>query len=145
MAFSIRGFSCAVAVVAIAGCGRSDSTEPSPATLNAMIISPPSLTILQGDSARFSANGFDSQSRPMGPPNLTWSSSNTSVATVDNSGMVRGIGVGDATMTATSSGLSASVLVVVIGAARPARGKQTASAREAMQGSPLVGSGLYRK
>ncbi|MBX9856530.1 MAG: Ig-like domain-containing protein [Gemmatimonadaceae bacterium] len=121
MAFAFRGFSCALTVAALAGCGGSAGTEPSLQKLNSMTISPPSLTIMQGDSAKFSANGIDSQLRPMVPPNLTWRSSNTSVATVDNSGMVRGIGVGSATMTATSSGMSASVLVVVAAPARPAR------------------------
>ncbi len=118
MAFAFRGFSCALTVAALAGCGLSAGTEPSLQKLNSMTISPPSLTIMQGDSAKFSANGIDSQSRPMVPPNLTWRSSNTSVATVNNSGMVRGIGVGSATMTATSSGMSASVLVVVTAPAR---------------------------
>lgn len=118
MARSFRGLSCALTVVALAGCGGSEGTEPSPQMFYSMTISPPSLTIVQGDSAKFSANGIDARSRPMVPPNLTWRSSDTSVATVDNSGMVRGIGVGNATMTATPGGLSAGVLVVVIGRAR---------------------------
>lgn len=118
MAFSTRGILCALIMAALAGCGGSEGTEPSPQTLYSMTVSTASLTMVQGDSARFSANGFDSQRRPMVPPNLTWRSSNTSVATVDNSGMVRGIGVGNATITATSSGMSASVLVVVTAPAR---------------------------
>jgi len=118
MAFSFRGFSCAMTVAILAGCGGSEGTEPSPLRFYTMTISPASLTIVRGDSAKFTANGIDSQWRPMEPPNLSWRSSDTSVATVDNSGMVRGIGVGNATMTATSSGISAGVSVVVIGPAR---------------------------
>ncbi len=144
MVRSIRRFSCALVVVVLAGCGRSEGTEPSP-TVNLLTISPPSLTIVQGDSARFTTRGLDSPSRPMGPTNITWRSSNTSVATVDNSGMVRGIGAGNATMTATASGLSVSALVVVTAPARQQRVEATASERDSTQAIPVNEPGLYRK
>lgn len=45
--------------------------------------------------------------------NVTWSSSNTSVATVSSSGLVTSVGYGNATITATSGSVSASCSVVV--------------------------------
>lgn len=145
MVRSIRRFSCALAVVVLAGCGGSEGTEPSTPVVNLLTISPPSLTIVQGDSARFTTRGLDSPSRPMGPTNITWRSSNTSVATVDNSGMVRGIGAGNATMTATASGLSVSALVVVTEPAGQKRVEEPASERDSTQAIPVNEPGLYRK
>jgi uncharacterized protein YjdB len=54
-------------------------------------------------------------------PNFTWSSSNSSVATVSSSGLVTGLSPGSATITATASGISASATVDVrAGSAVPA-------------------------
>ena len=116
MASTVRGLLPALAVATLAACSGSDGTAPSPPPpqkLNVIMISPPSLQLVQGDSAKLIALGFDEQWKPMVPPNLAWTSSNTAVAEVSTSGMVRGIGVGNATRTAASEGLTASVSVVL--------------------------------
>jgi len=45
---------------------------------------------------------------------LTWSSSNTSVATVSPAGVVRGVASGEVTITAMSEGISGTAKVSVV-------------------------------
>lgn len=49
------------------------------------------------------------------PPTITWSSSDTTIATVDSTGSISAVGVGQATITATSASLSAQASVSVLG------------------------------
>lgn len=67
------------------------------------------LTVLVGDTATLEATVTSTEP----DKTVTWSSSNSSVATVEN-GVVKGIGVGRATITATACGESASCSVLVV-------------------------------
>jgi uncharacterized protein YjdB len=55
----------------------------------------------------------DANGNALNGRDVTWKSSNTSVATVDDKGVVTGVSVGTATVTATSEGKSGSAKVVV--------------------------------
>ncbi len=74
-----------------------------------VIISPTSLAISQGQTAQLTATTRDSSGNVLTGRVVTWVSSNTSIATVDSTGFVTAIGVGAATITATSEGVSSSV------------------------------------
>lgn len=70
------------------------------------------LTISPEDSAKLYACGYiNNQKISINP---SWSSSNTSVATVSNSGLVKAIGLGTATISATANGSVASCTITVI-------------------------------
>src|SRR5204863_2229462 len=55
----------------------------------------------------------DANGAPLSGRTVTWSSSNTAVATVSNSGLVSGVTPGTATITATSEGKSGTSSVTV--------------------------------
>jgi uncharacterized protein YjdB len=62
-------------------------------------VTPPTGEVAVGGTMYFGATAFSSGA-PLSISSFTWSSSNVKVATVDNNGMVTGIGSGSATITA---------------------------------------------
>ncbi|MCY3964521.1 MAG: Ig-like domain-containing protein [Acidobacteria bacterium] len=64
-------------------------------------VSPASTTIARGDSLRLVAAAYDEYGNAVKDAAFAWSSSRRSVATVDGSGLVSGVGLGEATITAT--------------------------------------------
>ncbi len=64
-------------------------------------VSPASSTIARGDSLRLVAAAYDEYGNVVEDATFSWSSSRRSVATVDGSGLVSGVGLGEATITAT--------------------------------------------
>ncbi len=80
------------------------------ATVN---VQPQNNTIFAGSSIQLSATLTDVNGAPATNRAVTWSSNNTSVATVSSNGLVSGIATGTATITATSEGKSGSATVTV--------------------------------
>jgi hypothetical protein len=68
-------------------------------------------------------------------PTVTWSSLNPAVATVNATGVVTGVGAGQATIVATSGGIKGTALVTVIAAAAPTPVNLWAAAVTGAQGS----------
>jgi uncharacterized protein YjdB len=114
-------------------------------------VSPGSRTIEVGDSIDFSATLRDSHGNVLTGRPVTWSSSNTSVATIDTNGRLRTRIGGTVTVTATSEGRTGTATVVVEAhvasvtvtpanaTMRPLESRQfTATLRDRM-GNPLVG------
>ncbi len=80
-------------------------------------VSPSSVSNSVGQTAQLTAAAKDGSGNTMTGQSITWSSSNSSVATVNGSGLVSSVGVGTATITATSSGKSGTASVTVAAAA----------------------------
>jgi hypothetical protein len=98
-------------IVAVAGCGGSDTAvSPPVCTISAVTISPTPATVAAGSSTTLTANVTSAH---CGSLSTTWQSGATSIATVDNAGVVHGIVPGTATITATVSGQSGSTVVTV--------------------------------
>lgn len=76
-------------------------------------VSPSSASILVGTTTALSAVTKDAQGNVLSGRPIAWSSSNASVATVNGSGVVTGVGAGSATITATSEGRSATAAITV--------------------------------
>ena len=105
---TITRLSAVLAVVALAkGCGDGDSPTapptPEPARPTTVTVSPATneLTAL-GTTVQLSAEVRDQNDRVMAGATVTWTSSANSVATVDASGLVTGVAVGAATITASA-------------------------------------------
>jgi outer membrane protein OmpA-like peptidoglycan-associated protein len=64
-------------------------------------------------TSQFSAIAHDQKGRPMAGKLFTWRSSNPSVATVSNTGLVTAVGDGSATISATSENVTGSANVMV--------------------------------
>ncbi|HXL35366.1 MAG TPA: Ig-like domain-containing protein [Gemmatimonadales bacterium] len=76
-------------------------------------VSPASASIQVGQTAQLIATPTDANGNPLSGRTMTWSSSNTTVATVSSSGLVTGKVAGSATITATSEGQSGTAAVSV--------------------------------
>src|SRR5205807_309673 len=95
-------------------------------------VSPPTATVQHGQTVQLTATARELNGTALSGRAVTWSSSNTSVATVSISGLVSGVTPGSATITATSEGKSgtASVTVTEVPVATVAVSPPTASIQQ---------------
>ena len=107
--------------LAFAACGGGGSTsEPSPSEpSSSLVITLPTNSIASGTSVQATANISNGSGGSSPASNVTWSSSNPTVASV-SSGLITGYRKGTATISATSGSLSGQVVVTVVPGA-PAR------------------------
>jgi uncharacterized protein YjdB len=77
-------------------------------------VAPASASLQVGQTAPLTATAKDANGNTLSGRVMTWQSSNTSVATVNGSGLVTGAGAGSATITATSEGQSGTSSVTVV-------------------------------
>jgi len=78
-----------------------------------IVVSPPNANLSLGGSQQLAATLKGSGGHTLGGRTVSWSSGNTSVATVNQDGLVTGVGAGTATITAASEGRSGSATVTV--------------------------------
>jgi uncharacterized protein YjdB len=77
-------------------------------------VQPTADTVQVGSSVQLTATPLDASGNTVSGQSVTWTSSATSVATVDGSGKVTGIAQGSATITAKAGGQSGTATVTVI-------------------------------
>lgn len=113
---------CLLAILGMAACSSTDSSVTSPGTgqdsarnIRTVTVSPSSLSGTVGQTGQLTAVVKNQYGQVMSGAIVTWSSSNTSVVTVNGSGMATGVGAGSATITATSSGYAGSAAITVTG------------------------------
>jgi len=87
--------------------------QPPPPPVASVEVTPTSATIQVGQTVQLTAAPKDSNGNPLAGRTVTWSTDNASAATVSSSGLVTGVGVGSATITATSEGKSGGATVTV--------------------------------
>jgi hypothetical protein len=82
--------------------------------LQSLAVTPANPSILVGQSQQFAATGTysDGTSHDL-TSSATWSSSNTSVATISSAGLASGVSAGSSAMTATSGTISGSTTLTV--------------------------------
>jgi hypothetical protein len=112
-----------LAILAVAACSTTTSDQPVPVA--SLDINPGSVSITVGQQATISATPKSSSGQPMTARTVTWSSSATTVASVNNAGVVLGVSAGNATIIAASEGVTNQVAVTVT--ARPRIGAAPAS------------------
>jgi uncharacterized protein YjdB len=81
--------------------GTATITVDAP-SVNRVEITPATATVDVGGSFRLTATVYDSRGNVITTAQVAWASSNTEIATVDNTGRVRGVKEGTVTITATS-------------------------------------------
>ena len=77
-------------------------------------VSPGATTLTVGDSTALTATAKDGSGNVISGAPITWSSDNTAAATVSTSGVVTGVGVGTATITAKSGNASGTSTILVL-------------------------------
>src|SRR2546425_3756045 len=85
----------------------------TPAPVASVTVSPGSASVQVVQTVQLSATTTDSTGGVLTGRVVSWSSANPSVATVGGSGLVTGIAVGSATLTATSEGQSGTAAIAV--------------------------------
>ena len=116
---TIIRLSAVLAVVALAkGCGDGESPSapptPEPARPTTVAVSPATHELTAfGATVQLMAEVRDQNARVMAGATVTWTSSASSVATVDASGLVTAVGNGTATITASGGSASGSAVVTV--------------------------------
>ena len=91
----------AATITAAAGAASGTAVVTVTQSVRSVTVSPSADTIAPGDTLRLEAEALDENGHRVAGARFTWSSSNTSVATVE-SGLVRGVGEGMAILTATA-------------------------------------------
>ncbi len=84
-------------------------------SLSSIFITPAATTVAVKGSQQLTATGTysDGSKSPLSGSTVGWSSSDTTVATISNGGLVTGVGTGTATITATAEGVSGTASVTV--------------------------------
>jgi hypothetical protein len=86
---------------ALAACSDGP-TEPSPTTVAAIVINAPSTTMQVGSTMTATARLLNSKGDTVPSKTPKWATSNASVATVDQNGVIIGVAAGSATITASA-------------------------------------------
>jgi acid phosphatase len=139
-----------------ASCGQytvTATSEPGNLTASASVtvacaipvatvtVSPASVSLQIGQSSQLTATPKDANGNPLTGRAITWSSSNTAIATVSGSGLVTGVAAGGpATITATSEGRSGSAAVTVTTASAGRFGHVIIVAEENHDYSSVIGN-----
>ena len=112
-----QGLTVGSATIAATQVGKSGSATltVTPPVLQSISVAPATASIAPGQTQQFTAIGTYSDGSAA---NLTgtvaWQSSNTSVATVNSSGLATGVAAGTATITAAQDGKSGSATLTVV-------------------------------
>jgi uncharacterized protein YjdB len=77
------------------------TVTPAPPRVTRIEVTPETATINRGATQQFMAQAFN-QNTPVNGVTFTWTSSNEAIATVDQNGLARGVGIGTVTITATA-------------------------------------------
>ena len=94
-------------ITATSGAASESAAVTVAQMVGAVTITPAADTLVaRGDTVRLTAEASDANGHAVASAEFAWSSGDTAVATVDASGLVTSIGVGDAAITATSSGVT---------------------------------------
>lgn len=101
--------------IAVSSMGKSAvaTITVAPRAVASLTVSPTQTTLLVARSTRLTAQPFDANGALLTGRTIVWSSSDVTVARVENDGTVTGVSPGAATIVATSEGRSAQAAVTV--------------------------------
>ncbi len=114
---SATGLTLVICLV-LSGCGGSSNTQSSPAktspTLVRISVTGPTATVAAGDTLQLQATGtYSDSTNPTITSQVTWQTSDATIATISNSGLVTALKAGTITITATLESVSGNMSVVV--------------------------------
>jgi alpha-tubulin suppressor-like RCC1 family protein len=101
----------AVAALAFWGCGGDNLGTEKP--VSSVSVTPTTSTLTPGGTVQLQAATKDADGAVLTGREITWSSSDNSVATVSPTGLVAGVADGSAMITASSEGRSGSAVIAV--------------------------------
>jgi len=116
---NVRSAAIAVIMAFAVACGSdSAATDPGakpPPVVNvaSVDVTPQTAEVVVGHAAKLNATPRDASGNALAGRSVSWSSSNANIASVDNNGTVSGVAAGNATITASSEGKSATAAITV--------------------------------
>src|SRR5438445_193015 len=111
----VTGMAPGAASITATSEGKSSTAAitVTPIPVAAVAVAPATASLTVGQTAQLTATPKDSAGTALTGRTVTWASSNTSMATVSSSGLVKGVAAGPATITATSEGKAGTAAVTV--------------------------------
>lgn len=100
-------------------CVLDRTAGPAGPPVATVAVTPADATVAAGESVQLQATPQDSSGAPIENRPVSWSSSDPGIATVDATGLVRGLGGGSVTITATCENRSATASITVTGSVPP--------------------------
>jgi uncharacterized protein YjdB len=97
----------------VSGSADLTVTNPSPAPVASVTVSLSTTSLTPGQTTQASATMRDAGGNTLGGRSVAWSSSNTSIATVNGAGVVTAVAVGSAQIIATSEGVNGNATLTV--------------------------------
>ena len=107
-------------VTATSGSASGSAAVTVAQAVSSVAVSPAADTLVAGDTLRFSAVAADANGRAVAGVELQWTSSDTAVAVVDESGLATGVSAGEAEIAATASGVAGGATLTVLAPAATA-------------------------
>ncbi len=101
-------------VTATSGSASGSAAVVVAQTVTEVTVTPTADTVFAGDTLRLLASAADANGHVVAGAEFAWSSSDTAVARVDGAGLVNGVTVGEATVNATSAGVTGTAQVKVV-------------------------------
>lgn len=101
-----------ILIASATSCG-SDSTGTSGPVVSSVVVTGSRSNVEVGKTLQLSAIGLDANGFPVSGIDYHWSSSNTAVATVNNTGVVTGVALGAATISAFTGTIGGSKDITV--------------------------------
>ncbi len=100
----------AAGLIAVVSCEQVDVTTVDAARV---VLSPPSAALAVAQTTQLTATVLSGQGQPLSGRSIEWRSLTTAVASVDNTGMVRGVSPGVATIRAASGNASGTAAATI--------------------------------
>jgi uncharacterized protein YjdB len=119
----LQWYTLVVGTFAAFGCGSDDTIAPPPPAAP-LTVQPSLVTVTIGESTKLLAGAPQEVAGTMQPSEVVWRSANSAVASINASGVVRGMKAGQTRISATWRGSQGYSLVTVIDTR--SRGKPTA-------------------
>ena len=106
-----------VASAATSAAPAAPAAPPAGVTVASVIVTPSPVSNSVGQTAQFSAQVISSTGSVLSGQSITWTSSNSAIATVNASGLATSVGAGTVSILASSGGKSGSASLTVAAAA----------------------------
>ena len=101
-------------ITATAGSASGNATVSVTQQVSAVAVTPDTATVLEGDTLRLAATATDANGQAVPGVEFVWASGDTAAAVVDGSGLVTGVGAGEAEVTATAVGVTGRAQLTVV-------------------------------
>ena len=103
-----------VTITATSGSVSGSAVVSVAQVVRTVAVTPDTATVVEGDTLRIAATATDANGQAVAEVQFAWASGDTAVAVVDASGLVTGVGTGQAEVTATAAGVTGRTQLTVL-------------------------------